>query len=107
MTNREEYLHELDKQRMSAQEYEKYYKELREDIEKEILKLEPKRPALATGQVWKMDSTGDYYIVNVAYEAAPILVDIHSGSPMKVCGLVIFYDTFTYIGMASDCVKVV
>lgn len=100
MTDREKHLENLKTVRATMDEAIKL-------AEKEVEKEKARNPELALGQVWKMNSTGDYYIVNVAYENAPILVDIHSGSPLKANGKHAFREFFTYIGMASDCVKVV
>lgn len=57
VTDRKNHLHELDKQRTTAQEFEKYYKELRETIETKIAKI-ANSPELMAGQVWETQKHG-------------------------------------------------
>ena len=104
MTDRKNHLHELDKQRTTAQEFEKYYKELRETIEAEIVTVTNQREIII-GQLWKYACTREYYIVTMSSELSLELTNVHAGGVLKIPTSSI-QEHFNYIGMACNHVKV-
>lgn len=104
MTDRKNHLHKLDKQRTTAQEFEKYYKELRETIEAEIVTVTNQREIII-GQLWKYACTREYYIVTMSSELSLELTNVHAGGVLKIPTSSI-QEHFNYIGMACNHVKV-
>ena len=105
MTDRKNHLHELDKQRTTAQEFEKYYKELRETIEAEIVKL-ANRVDLAIGQVWQHSTDGNFAVI-LGLDTKECLIKLSSGNTYPLTKITSNRSAYTYLGEMEDVISVV